>query len=554
MQKYFNLQRLRNCFNLLNGNFLRFLYRLWVNLRLILFTLNRKYHMKFQYCYIAFIFLCLSTASADAQVGIGTTTPNASLDIRSGNQAAPSNTDGILIPKVDAFPAVNPTASQQSMMVYLTSASASNTPGFYYWNNPTTSWIAVGNGWSLTGNSATTPATNFLGTTDDKDLVFKRNNIGAGFIGDPNVTTGNRNTSFGANSLNALGTGTRNTVMGTNVLPSNSTGFQNIAIGDQTMFKNTTGSENTAVGTGALYLSAAGVCNVAIGRNALTSTNGVSGTQGSNNTAVGYVAMKLNTLGAYNTASGREALYSNTTGNNNLALGYESGYSNLTGSSNVFLGNQAGYAETGSNRLYIHNANADAVNALVYGEFDNKIFRANAQIQVNDPATTGYKFPTARGLNNQVLQTDGSGNVSWANNINNLSVMRSTMAADQNLSTGGWQKVNFGYIIFDTNAEFNIPSGRFTALKAGYYQVNAGYHIKSMTGNDYYTIGVRVNGGYYEETGGAHVGSGNVARTINCIVNLNAGDYVEIFAENVASGAVIDGYSGKTYFEVHQIK
>lgn len=30
--------------------------------------------------------------------------------------------------------------------------------------------------WSLTGNSGTDPATNFIGTTDNKDLVFKTNN------------------------------------------------------------------------------------------------------------------------------------------------------------------------------------------------------------------------------------------------------------------------------------------------------------------------------------------------------------------------------------------
>jgi len=31
-------------------------------------------------------------------------------------------------------------------------------------------------GWGLTGNSGTTPGTNFIGTTDNKDVVFKRNN------------------------------------------------------------------------------------------------------------------------------------------------------------------------------------------------------------------------------------------------------------------------------------------------------------------------------------------------------------------------------------------
>jgi len=65
-----------------------------------------------------------------SQVGINTTTPNAQLDIRSSNQVTPSNNDGILIPKIDAFPATNPTTAQNSMMVYLTTLSAGKQPGF----------------------------------------------------------------------------------------------------------------------------------------------------------------------------------------------------------------------------------------------------------------------------------------------------------------------------------------------------------------------------------------------------------------------------------------
>jgi hypothetical protein len=39
-------------------------------------------------------------------------------------------------------------------------------------------WANAGNpsGWSLTGNAGTTPGTNFIGTTDTQDLVFKTNN------------------------------------------------------------------------------------------------------------------------------------------------------------------------------------------------------------------------------------------------------------------------------------------------------------------------------------------------------------------------------------------
>ena len=128
-----------------------------------------------------------------AQVGINTTTPNAQLDIKSSNQAAPSNIDGILIPKIDAFPVTNPTTAQQGMMVYLTTVSGSNLPGFYYWDNATTSWLGFGNNnnnWRITGNSGTSAATNFIGTTDNTDLVFKRFNTESGRISNSNTFFG----------------------------------------------------------------------------------------------------------------------------------------------------------------------------------------------------------------------------------------------------------------------------------------------------------------------------------------------------------------------------
>ena len=34
-----------------------------------------------------------------------------------------------------------------------------------------------GAGWGLSGNSGTNPETNFIGTTDEKDVVFKRDNV-----------------------------------------------------------------------------------------------------------------------------------------------------------------------------------------------------------------------------------------------------------------------------------------------------------------------------------------------------------------------------------------
>lgn len=94
------------------------------------------------------LFFCLAVLASTtfhAQVGIGTTAPEAQLDIRSSNQAAPENNDGLLIPKIDEFPLVNPTINKDGMMVFATGLG-SVAKGFYYWENNTLSWVGLAAG------------------------------------------------------------------------------------------------------------------------------------------------------------------------------------------------------------------------------------------------------------------------------------------------------------------------------------------------------------------------------------------------------------------------
>jgi len=114
-----------------------------------------------------------------AQQGFGTNTPAASsvVDMTATNK-------GVLLPRV-ALTAINSaspiTAPATNLLVYntATAGTAPNdvAPGFYYWNG--TTWIRLlsknDNLWSSTGNAGTTPGTNFVGTTDAQDLVFKTN-------------------------------------------------------------------------------------------------------------------------------------------------------------------------------------------------------------------------------------------------------------------------------------------------------------------------------------------------------------------------------------------
>lgn len=119
--------------------------------------------------------------SVFSQVGVGTTTPAAALEVNSA-------TDGLLIPRValTATNAVTPlTAPSNSELVYNTATAGVSpnnvTPGFYYWDTGSLRWIRIttgsNNDWTTTGNAGTVAATNFVGTTDNIPLRFRTTNI-----------------------------------------------------------------------------------------------------------------------------------------------------------------------------------------------------------------------------------------------------------------------------------------------------------------------------------------------------------------------------------------
>jgi microcystin-dependent protein len=123
--------------------------------------------------------ICYFTSSLQAQnVGINTSVPDASsiLDITHTNR-------GLLIPRIvltDVTVAAPITTPALSLLVFNTNTTVGANgvkPGYYYWNG--TKWVGIGTGnaWELLGNIGTNAATNFIGTTDAQDLVFKTNSV-----------------------------------------------------------------------------------------------------------------------------------------------------------------------------------------------------------------------------------------------------------------------------------------------------------------------------------------------------------------------------------------
>ncbi len=270
-----------------------------------------------------------------------------------------------------------------------------------------TSAVAQNNAWSLTGNAGTDTSLNFLGTTDNKALLFKVNNTQAGLI-NPNFLG---DLSFGFESLakhkNAFG---GNVSLGTRAMFNDTSGSHNVAIGNSALFHNTNKEDNVAIGSGAMYNNGLGLSNtnpakgsantaiggaalynnrsgsgavaignysafsdtaadgiIAIGRAALYNNkylglNEITGTifggiVGINNLAIGDSALFNNGTGAVSTtataannvAIGKQSLFFNTTGSFNNASGLQALYRNTTGSGNVASGALAGYDnQTGS--------------------------------------------------------------------------------------------------------------------------------------------------------------------------------------------------------------
>lgn len=80
---------------------------------------------------------------ASAQVGINTVDPKAQLDIASSSSTNPDITDGILIPRIENFPALSPTSDQEGMLVYLKKEHPGFPTGFYYWNSNLKEWTSI---------------------------------------------------------------------------------------------------------------------------------------------------------------------------------------------------------------------------------------------------------------------------------------------------------------------------------------------------------------------------------------------------------------------------
>lgn len=349
----------------------------------------------------------------------------------------------------------------------------------------------LGTLWSTTGNTGLAAGV-FLGTTDNRAVLFKTNNLTRASIG----TTGTFSTFLDA-SINGViagqGAGTQgNTVFGNGALAVNTTGTVIVAIGVGAMASNLTGRRTVAIGDFALANNTTGAHNTVVGCNAVS---GVPvNTTGSLNTYMGYnvakfqngdnnVAIGVAALSGFSgvrtatnsTAIGYQSLFNAQSGTN-IALGSQAGASLTTGTGNIFIGNQPNQTEPG---ITTGNYNVIIGNDLVglTPSLTNTIIIADGQAnqRLIVDSTGKYKFVsygvgTYTGTPAKLLAVDSSGFVIETS-------VPTTGFVDNETPSGAMDSVNATFTLANTPIVGSVHLYlRGLRLKPG-----AGYTISGTT-------------------------------------------------------------------------
>jgi hypothetical protein len=348
--------------------------------------------------------------------------------------------------------------------------------------------------WLTTGNAGTSPAVNFLGTSDAQPLRLRVNNTWYGTLTISHSliafgqnalkanTSGAQNIALGFRAMETNTGGSGNIAIGSDALWKNTVGLANIAIGATTLASNTTGENNVAIGTTALSLNKTGVFNIAIGVGAL----GLN-VSGERNLAVGNQALIYNTTGSELTAIGMDALGNNTTGSHNTALGYRASMLNATGRDNTSVGFQAlqnnrnsRNTAVGSEALYTNTSGASNVavgskalwsnttgySSVAIGDsalYSNKGGTSNTAVgELSIPYMTGGNFNVAFGSWTLKSASAVSNNTAVGHNS-----LASLISGSNNTAIGFGSDVTLGNLTNATAIGYNAKVNASNKVRIG---------------------------------------------------------------------------------------
>ncbi len=398
-------------------------------------------------------------------------------------------------------------------------------------------------GWGLVGNNAFEG--NFIGTTNNSDLIFKRNNVKAGLI-----TNTGQNTAFGLNSLASATTAQNNTAVGSGALLTNLAGFNNTGLGTNAL-RNTTGSLNTAVGVASAFANTTGGSNTSVGHFSLK-TNIV----GDGNVSLGNNSLE-NSVGFFNTAVGFQSLIA-TTGDQNTAIGWRSLETLTTGGGNIAIGKISNVpSPTTNNQLSIGN--------VIYGTNMGSTATGTIGIGVPVPTeklevggktkTVNLQVTTGAG-DNRILTSDAVGNAIWEAPANFNSGLESRMTVTQSIPNDTPTKLIFSTESTDDANAHNVTTGNWTIPSSGFYHIYATLGFNDIINAGTYVRMIVYKNGIVWRTSTSVLGFTSVFNKFDIAVDtkLIQGDVISIYVNQASGGSVQVGASaGSVYFSGYRV-
>lgn len=353
-----------------------------------------------------------------------------------------------------------------------------------------------GDSWKKTGN-VVDATTDFIGSTNDVDVIFKRNNVRAGLLGQNNV-------ALGRSALNASNIGNFNVALGPDALGFN-TGSFNIATGFESQYLNTSGQGNSSYGHGALRNNSTESYNTAIGFQALSITTG------GQNTAIGWRALDNLTTAGGNIGIGRLVNVPSATTNNQLSIG------------NVIYGTNMGNTATGTIGIGVP---VPTEKLEVAGK----------------TKTTNLQVTNGAGIN-KVLTSDANGNAIWTTPVssNSNTGVHLGKTTFQAIPNGVDTKITYNTEYTDDANTFNSTTGDWLIPSTGFYHINAACMFTSLlSAGTNVDFKIYKNGSVFK-TMRYTIGSagGFTSYDISADLKLNASDIITIYIfQN--SGASVD--------------
>ncbi len=269
-------------------------------------------------------------------------------------------------------------------------------------------------------------------TTQTNFVNLKKQNYFIGHNVASSITTGSGNAVMGYNAGSSLTTGNNNVLFGFEAGRSLSTGHYNVIIGEKAGTSNNA-RWNTMLGFQA-GLGSSGESNLLLGANAGYYMHG------ENNICLGYGAGYYGYAGDDNVYIGHLSARNNNNGLRNVMIGTWTGY-NAGGTGGgvnncVFIGNGAGYSESNDNRLVIESTETQGTQPLIYGNFSSNYVVING---TSNNSKTFFSTGSAGGTTTWAQVSD----IRLKENIKPLINSLSKILSLQGVTFNWKDKVNF---------------------------------------------------------------------------------------------------------------